>query len=73
MSYEESMLKNPIPITFLKVLPDVEFSFNFILQDHQKIDEKLVSIKRKIALFKQILLDFGIGAKTNVGYGQFQQ
>ena len=27
-------------------------------------------IKRE--LFKQILLDLGIGAKTNVGYGQFK-
>jgi CRISPR-associated protein Cmr6 len=26
----------------------------------------------KKELFKQILLDLGIGAKTNVGYGQFE-
>jgi CRISPR-associated protein Cmr6 len=72
MSYEESMLRNPTPVSFLKILPDVEFSFNFILQDHTKDDSKLLSKNEKVALFKQILLDFGVGAKTNVGYGQFQ-
>lgn len=32
---------------------------------------KKICSEIKKALFRQILLDFGIGAKTNVGYGQF--
>jgi CRISPR-associated protein Cmr6 len=57
-------LKNPIPIQFLKVLPQVVFQFNF------KLSDKPFSKKIKFELFRQILLDLGVGAKTNVGYGQ---
>ncbi len=66
-------LKNPTPIQFLKILPNVSFQFNFELQDFK--DENgtvLLTKQQKTELFKQILLDLGIGAKTNVGYGQFQ-
>ena len=59
-------LKNPIPLAFLKVAPNVTFQFNFKLNDNG------LSACRKIELFKHLLLQQGIGAKTNVGYGQFQ-
>jgi len=58
--------KNPNPIQFLKILPQVTFKFNFDLSD------TFVTKEIKAELFKQILLDLGIGAKRNVGYGQFQ-
>lgn len=51
--------KNPNPIKFLKILPNVTFKFQF------KCDEKYLDI------FKAIILDFGLGAKTNTGYGKF--
>jgi CRISPR-associated protein Cmr6 len=74
MSYSKSMLKNPTPIPFLKVLPGVEFTFEFILHDHtEPNNHHLLKKDDKEKLFKQILLDFGIGAKTNVGYGQFTE
>lgn len=57
-------LKNPIPLLFLKILPEVVFQFDFELHDG------IITKEQKMALFNQILLDFGIGAKTNVGYGQ---
>lgn len=59
-------LKDPNPVKFLKILPDVEIQFQFDLKDN------LITSKGKEELFKKILLDFGIGAKTNVGYGQFK-
>jgi CRISPR-associated protein Cmr6 len=59
---------NPTPLQFLKVLPQVEFQFNFKL-----VDTEGMSAQMKQELFRQILLDIGIGAKTNVGYGQFEQ
>lgn len=58
-------LKNPIPLQFMKVMPQVEFQFNF------KLTDNIIPAIVKLELFKQILLDLGIGAKTNVGYGQF--
>ncbi len=61
-------LKNPVPIKFLKVLPNVGFLFQFDLKDG-----KLLTKENKAKLFKKILLTIGIGAKTNVGYGQFKE
>lgn len=58
--------KNPIPLRFLKVIPEVSFIFYFELKDG------LITKEQKIELFKSIILDFGLGAKTNVGYGKFQ-
>jgi len=55
----EGMFKEPNPVKFLKVLPKVTFAFQF------KVDEEYLDF------FKKVLLDFGIGAKTNVGYGKF--
>jgi CRISPR-associated protein Cmr6 len=68
----ENPLKNPTPLLFLKILPNVTFQFNFDLKD-VTIDEICITAEIKKQLFKQILLDFGIGAKTNVGYGQFSE
>jgi CRISPR-associated protein Cmr6 len=58
-------LKDPKPLRFIKVLPDITFRFDFELSDGTVSKEK----KRK--LFENILEDLGLGAKTNVGYGKF--
>jgi CRISPR-associated protein Cmr6 len=71
MPYNQSMLKNPVPIPFLKVLPNVVFSFRFDLNNSFVLPE--FNIANKIKLFQKILLTIGIGAKTNVGYGQFEE
>ncbi len=63
---------NPNPIRFLKILANVTFKFQFILKD-SVIDGITISASEKLHLFKTILLDMGIGAKTNVGYGQFTE
>jgi CRISPR-associated protein Cmr6 len=63
-------LKNPTPVRFMKILPGVIFQFNFDLKD-SKVGDLVLSAEEKCDLFKQIILLFGIGAKTNVGYGQF--
>ena len=62
----DNPLKNPIPIRFIKVLPNISFRFDFELNDG------LISKEEKSKLFQNILKDFGLGAKTNVGYGKFE-
>ena len=56
--------KDPIPLRFLKVSPNVTFRFYFDLQDG------IITEVEKLLLFDKILQDLGVGAKTNVGYGQ---
>ena len=63
-------LKNPNPIQFLKVGPKVTFQFSFRL-GAIRINGLDFSAKNKETLFKYLLLQHGVGAKTRVGYGQF--
>lgn len=66
----DNPLKNPIPLPFLKVMPGVVFGFYFRLQD-SKIGSLTITAEHKRRLFAEILCTVGAGAKTNVGYGQF--
>jgi len=63
-------LKNPIPVRFIKILPGVTFQFNFQLEP-STVDGLTLEAAKKAKLFENLLRIFGIGAKTNVGYGQF--
>lgn len=60
--------KDPIPLPFMKVLPGITFRFDFLLYDSEKVPGLNAGLKSD--LFEQILKDLGVGAKTNVGYGQ---
>lgn len=62
-------LKNPIPLRFLKVLPGVHFEFQFRLHDAVIAGQQFNTF-HKFQLFQTIITYFGIGAKTNVGYGR---
>lgn len=68
-----SPLLDPNPIRFLKVRSAVIFKFQFLLFDAISEGKVMFSGELKEYLFRQILLDIGIGAKTNVGYGQFEE
>lgn len=61
-------LKNPIPIKFIKIAGGVSFEFSFKLHDGGGL-----SADEKLRLFFQLLQFSGVGAKTNVGYGQFEE
>lgn len=68
---------NPVPITFLAIEPlDWEFKFAF---KHEDIDEEVMKNIKKFlnesleTLFFEGLQYYGIGAKTNSGYGIFTQ
>ncbi|MEL6627178.1 MAG: type III-B CRISPR module RAMP protein Cmr6 [Bacteroidota bacterium] len=58
---------NPVPVQFLKILPKVIFEFRFQTQDG------LLTSEQKLTLIETILIFQGVGAKTNVGYGQLEK
>ncbi|MBQ8000278.1 MAG: type III-B CRISPR module RAMP protein Cmr6 [Ruminococcus sp.] len=62
-----SPVKSPVPIAIIKVLPQVQFEFRFILNDG------ILSAQDKKTLLKELLVMFGVGAKTNTGYGIFEE
>lgn len=64
----KSQIENPIPLSFVKVKSGVSFRFSFLLHDSEKSG---LDAKQKKALFQRLILDFGVGAKTNVGFGKF--
>jgi len=64
--HKNNPLKNPNPIQFLKVLPEVTIAFHF------RLNKGIITVEQKKQLFEQILKDIGVGAKTNVGYGQLE-
>ena len=61
-------LKSPNPICILKILPDVRFEFRFIVSDFNT-KTFTYTVDEKLELFKTLLTLFGVGAKTNVGFG----
>ncbi len=67
----DNPLKNPTPLTFLKIAPGCTMEFRFKLVDSH-IDGKSFTAAQKKVLFEEILKTVGVGAKTNVGYGQFE-
>ena len=67
----DNPLKNPTPLAFLKIAPGCEIEFRFKLND-TKIGDETIKADTKRDLFKEILTTVGIGAKTNVGYGQLE-
>lgn len=69
----DNPLRNPTPITFLKIAPGCEMEFRFKLVDTKDENGDVIFLKsQKKALFEEIIKTVGVGAKTNVGYGQFQ-
>ncbi len=70
--HKDGPLKNPIPITFMKIAPGCTIEFRFKLVT-SVVKDKTITADEKLKYFKEILTTFGIGAKTNVGYGQLAE
>lgn len=64
----KSRFSDPIPLRFLKIAPDTVFCFQFWLTpfSHDGIELRPGHLK---GVFTEILVDFGIGAKRNTGFG----
>lgn len=71
----KDQFKNPIPLRMLKVRPNITFEFLFLLHDYGEDTngQAIMTADEKLHLYKELLLLGGIGAKTNVGFGQFEE
>lgn len=69
--HKDGPLKDPKPITMLKIAPGCKIEFRFQLHD-SVINGQTFGRIEKLELFKKILKTVGVGAKTNVGYGQLE-
>ncbi|PID93472.1 MAG: type III-B CRISPR module RAMP protein Cmr6 [Bacteroidetes bacterium] len=67
-THHENPLQDPNPVQFLRINGEVTYQFQFDLKESNGL-----TADHKKELFKQIILDLGVGAKTNVGYGQFEE
>lgn len=65
----DNPLKDPKPITMLKIAPGCTIQFRFLLRK-SIVNGKAYTADMKRNCFKEILETIGVGAKTNVGYGQ---
>lgn len=68
--HNKGKFANPVPISMIKVKPDVSFEFGFLFTDYVE-NGNVFSAEDKLELMKLLILDMGIGAKTNVGFGKF--
>ena len=65
-------LKNPVPLKMMKIAPGTIFRVYFKLEN-SIIADFIFTKEEKLKLFKDIILDLGLGAKTNSGYGAFDR
>lgn len=65
-------LKDPKPLKMMKIAPGTIFKVYFKLEN-SIIDDFSFTKEEKLKLFKDIILDLGLGAKTNSGYGAFDR
>jgi CRISPR-associated protein Cmr6 len=66
------IFKEPKPIRFLKIAPGVTFTFQFKLRNYNETGALELKSDDILTVFKMIILDFGLCAKRNVNYGQFE-
>ena len=73
----KKILENPVPIQILKIVPETEIEILFQLNETKIFKSEgndiIITKEQKKNLFTEILFLTGLGAKTNVGYGHFDE
>lgn len=70
---EWDAVSNPVPLLFMKVLPNVHWEFGFRLPELEVREGVVIKSDQLQKLFMYLLTEHGAGAKTSVGYGQFEE
>ncbi len=73
ITHHPSPIKNPNPVRFLRIRSNVTFCFRFDFKDSRIEGFEELTTQKKTELIKRIILREGLGAKTNVGYGQLEE
>lgn len=71
--HTRSEFSEPTPIQFMRIKSEVTFRFSFKFSKTKLSKNVTIMPDDKEKLFKEILTTVGIGAKTNVGYGQLKE
>lgn len=67
-------VSNPVPIKFLKIAPGNEITLQFGLPKLKTgAGENHLTPGRRLEIYTKIILFLGLGAKKNVGFGQFDE
>jgi len=66
----KSKFENPVPLKFLTIKGGVKFRFRFLLLKNLDV---FLSVNERARFYKQIILLNGLGAKTNLNYGRFDE
>ncbi|HFI0633556.1 TPA: type III-B CRISPR module RAMP protein Cmr6 [Streptococcus suis] len=69
--HDKNNFLEPVPVRFLRIKPDTKLTFLFKVSDYEE-GEVSISAMTKLKLFRSLLMEYGIGAKTNKGYGYFR-
>lgn len=62
---------DPVPVKFLAVAANAEFTFSLAASDRTNEMEAKALVDQAQDFLKQGLVNLGVGAKTNAGYGYF--
>lgn len=68
----KKILENPVPLEIVKIPPETKIEVYLQLHDIE-LDGLILKAEEKLNLFREILYITGIGAKTNTGYGHFEE
>jgi len=63
----------PNPINTASITPETQLTFLFSLPETIEVEGIVLPREKISALFKSLLIDWGIGAKTNSGYGTLDE
>ncbi|HFI0345470.1 TPA: type III-B CRISPR module RAMP protein Cmr6 [Streptococcus suis] len=66
--HHQNNFLEPVPVRFLRIKPDTKITFLFKVSDYADGNSRLSALT-KLKLFRSLLMEYGIGAKTNKGYG----
>lgn len=66
----KKVTENPTPISMLRILPKNELTVCIKTVGPCQTNDMLITPEQRMEIYNRIILDFGLGAKTNVGYGK---